>query len=107
MQRKENLRTSTIHDRQYCTLPDIPISDVTVLQALGQLLEIAQGKETAAYDEETLCVGIARVGSPDQQISFGSMEKLKNVDFGPPLHSLIITGDLHPLELEFLKTFKV
>ena len=85
----------------------LPILSFLFFQALEQLLEIVNGKEAAAYDEDTLCVGIARVGSPDQQISFGSMKHLKNVDFGSPLHSLVIVGDLHPLEREFLTRFKM
>jgi len=34
------------------------------------------------------------------------MESLLDVDFGPPLHSLIIAGDLHTVEEEILDFFK-
>lgn len=56
----------------------------------------------AAYNEESLCVGIARLGSEDQKIVAGSMKELRAVDFGPPLHCLVIVGKTHPLEDEML-----
>lgn len=52
-------------------------------------------------------MGVARVGSSTQRIVYGSLEELLTVDFGPPLHSLVIVGDLHELELEFLKLYRV
>jgi diphthamide biosynthesis methyltransferase len=30
---------------------------------------------------------------------------MKDIDLGPPLHSLVITGRLHPLEVEYLTQF--
>jgi diphthamide biosynthesis methyltransferase len=30
---------------------------------------------------------------------------MKDADLGPPLHSLVITGHLQPLELEYLTLF--
>lgn len=34
------------------------------------------------------------------QIVFGTIEQLLQVDFGPPLHSLALCGETHPLESE-------
>ncbi|KAF6158082.1 hypothetical protein GIB67_014876 [Kingdonia uniflora] len=56
----------------------------------------------AAYTEDTVCVGLARLGSEDQTVVVGSMKDLLEVDFGAPLHCLVIGGDLHPLEEEIL-----
>ncbi len=53
--------------------------------------------------ETTLCVGLARLGQPTQQIVAGTLQELQTVDFGEPLHSLIVCGELHELELEVLK----
>lgn len=61
----------------------------------------------AAYEKSSGCVGVARIGSSTQRIVYGSLEELLTVDFGPPLHSLVIVGDLHELELEFLKLYKL
>lgn len=54
---------------------------------------------------ESLCVGLARVGWPDQKIIASTLGEMVNVNLGQPLHSLIIVGTLHPIEEEFLNQF--
>ena len=61
----------------------------------------------AAYTEDTTCVGFARLGSEDQLVVAGSMKQLLEVDFGPPLHCLVIVGDTHPVEEEMLDFYKL
>lgn len=57
---------------------------------------------------DTLAVGLARVGQEDQFICFGTLKELKDVDFGAPLHSLILCSpELHDLEREMLNYFSV
>ncbi|MBV96398.1 Diphthine methyl ester synthase, partial [Eschrichtius robustus] len=85
---------------------------MSVNQAAQQLLEIVQNQrirgEEPAVTEETLCVGLARVGAEDQKIAAGTLQQMCTVDLGGPLHSLIITGgSLHPLEMEMLSLFSV
>lgn len=60
--------------------------------ALQQLLEVEATRNGGAYGPETTAVGMSRLGSPDQQIVAGSMQQLLDVDFGPPLHCLVIAG---------------
>ena len=60
-----------------------------------------------AYGRDTLCIGVARLGSDDQKIVAGPMEKLLDIDFGPPPHCLIIVGETHPLEEEMLEFYKM
>ena len=50
-------------------------------------------------------VGLARVGRDDQQIVVGTLGELLHVDFGAPLHCLVIPGHVHPLEEEFMAFF--
>ena len=59
----------------------------------------------SAVTEDTLCVGLARVGSDDQKIVATTLREMQKVDLGSPLHSLVITGDMHPLELDMLKLY--
>lgn len=66
-----------------------------------------QQQRRPAYDSDTLCIGLARVGQPDQQIVAGTMQELLGVDFGRPLHSLVIPGDMHPLEREMVDAFRI
>ena len=47
------------------------------------------------------------MGSPDQRIISGTLEELLDADFGQPLHSLVITGEMHFLEAELVKSFAV
>ena len=57
------------------------------------------------YEEDTICVGLSRVGCDDQNIVCTTLKKMKEIDIGPPLHSLVIPGKLHFLEIEMLKLF--
>ncbi|MCO5561808.1 hypothetical protein L7F22_015432 [Adiantum nelumboides] len=79
-----------------------PPKYMTVNTALEQLLEVEEIQKCDAYNGDTVCVGLARVGNSTQKIVAGSMKDLLMVDFGPPLHSLIIPGNLHPMEEEML-----
>lgn len=66
------------------------------------LLESAAG--TLGF-ELPLYVGCARVGSPFPVLAAGTAERLRAVDFGGPLHILIVPGDLHVMEREYLEAF--
>lgn len=74
--------------------------------AIEQLLEIEEDRKEGAYGPDTLCVGVARIGSDTQQIVAGTMSELAGVDFGPPLHSLIIAGETHVIEQEILAQYR-
>ncbi|XP_030062965.1 diphthine methyl ester synthase isoform X2 [Microcaecilia unicolor] len=84
---------------------------MSVNQAAEQLLEIIQNRRNQdkelAITENTICVGLARVGAINQKIAAGTLQQMVNVEMGGPLHSMIITGSLHPLEIDMLKLFAV
>lgn len=50
-----------------------------------------------------MCVGVARLGADDQSIRVGTLRQLASCDLGAPLHSLVVTGRLHPLEVDLLR----
>ncbi|XP_054819506.1 probable diphthine methyl ester synthase [Prosopis cineraria] len=79
---------------------------MTINIAIEQLLEIGQAHEEPAYTEDTECVGFARLGSEDQMIVAGTMRQLQRIDFGAPLHCLVIIGKTHPLEEEVLDFYR-
>ena len=54
-----------------------------------------------------MCVGLARLGSEDQKIVSGTMKELQSVDFGAPLHCLVIVGKTHPVEEEMLDFYRL
>lgn len=77
---------------------------MSVNEALKLLLEIAEEKEDATMTLETKAVGVARITAPDQKIVFGPVHELLIEDFGAPLHTLIIPGNLHAIEEEMLNS---
>ena len=80
---------------------------MTVNTAIEQLLDIEESRGEGAYGPDTLCVGVARLGADSQQIVAGTMEELRHADFGPPLHSLVIAGDTHVIEMEILSAYRI
>jgi len=84
---------------------------MTVSQAASQLLEIIEkrkeSKQETVFTEDTVCIGVARIGSTSQQIVSAPLKSLVNVDLGSPLHSLVVSGNVHPLEEEMLKHFSI
>ena len=86
----------------------LPPRFMTIATAAAQLLEAEEKHGEKVYDgNKTLCVGLARMGQETQCIRAGTLQELKQVDFGGPLHSFIICGELHDLELEVLKEYLV
>ncbi len=86
----------------------LPPRFMTVNCAAEQLLEAEETHGEGAYDgKKTLCVGMARMGQPTQKIIAGTLEELTTADFGGPLHSMVICGHLHDLELEILKEYLI
>ena len=103
---------------------------MTVNQAVEQLLEVEDSRQEggtvyqtalmlipghnsltlsafAVYTKDTIAVGLARVGCPDQAIIAGTLEELVTADFGGPLHSLVIAGNMHFLEADLVRTYAV
>ena len=70
--------------------------------------EAVQILENLAQEENTkisLYVGIGRAGSPDPVVYAGTAGKMLSLDFGPPLHILLVPALLHPVEQEYLQIF--
>lgn len=102
---KENKKTG-LHT---LLLLDIHADDnkfMSIKEAIEYLLRVEDKRKEKVFDKATLCVGVARVGSPEPKIVFGSAEELLKIDFGEPLHSLIVPGKLHFVEEEALEQWK-
>jgi diphthine synthase len=74
---------------------------MSVPEAVGLLEDMAakRGAEIPLY------VGIARAGSEEPVVRAGRGEKVRSLDFGPPLHILIVPAELHDMEREYLEMF--
>eukprot|EP01062_Namystynia_karyoxenos_P069765 TRINITY_DN65223_c0_g1_i1.p1 TRINITY_DN65223_c0_g1~~TRINITY_DN65223_c0_g1_i1.p1 ORF type:complete len:319 (+),score=121.88 TRINITY_DN65223_c0_g1_i1:79-957(+) len=76
---------------------------MTVQQGAQQLLELAQRQgPDCGVTAETLCVGVARLGHPSQKVLAAPLRVLAEEDFGEPLHSLIVCGEVHEPEAQHL-----
>ena len=80
---------------------------MSVNTAVEQLLEIEERRGEGACGPGAMAVGVARLGTPGQAVAYGTMAQLRDHDFGEPLHSLIIPGDLHEIEEQVLGLFQV
>jgi diphthine synthase len=86
---------------------------MTVRQALEQLVEIEDNRKEGIVTMDHLVVGVARVGKEDQQMKFGTVREFldeatgETCGLGGPLHSLVMCGELHEMEREFLDQFRI
>lgn len=81
---------------------------MTAAQCAQQMLEIEDERKEGVYGDESLAIGVARVGSTDQKMVSGTLKQLCDVDLGPPLQSLILLGSRrHELERDFIRPFAV
>ncbi|KAG1142611.1 hypothetical protein G6F37_009505 [Rhizopus arrhizus] len=79
---------------------------MTVNQAVEQLLEIEENRKEGVCKPDSLAIGCARIGTDSQKIVAGTLQELLNVDFGGPLHSLVLVGSrMHEMEAEFVKEY--
>lgn len=85
----------------------LPPRFMTVNQCVEQLLEVEAKNQQGVCGPEQMAIGVARLGQPTQQIVAGTLEQLRTVDMGGPLHSLVLCGPLHELEEEFLAPLMV
>jgi hypothetical protein len=85
----------------------LPPRFMTVATAATQLLEVEAKRREGVCAEDALAIGVARLGQPDQMIVCGTLRQLSTCDLGAPLHSMVLCGEMHDLEVEFLKPYMV
>lgn len=73
---------------------------MSVKEAIDQLLYIDRLRDAHFLTEDTLAIGVARIGGDTQMIVSGRMGDLRRVDFGGPLHSMVVPGEVHFIEQE-------
>lgn len=81
---------------------------MSIAQAVDQLVTIDKERGLSEVTDDTVAIGIARLGQKDQDIACGPIRLLKEHDFGAPLHSLVIPApELHFHEEEVMKFFEI
>ena len=87
----------------------LPPRFMSVNCAIDQLLEVEEKHSNEGIcGEDRLAVGMARLGQEDEKIVYGTLKELRNVQFGEPLHCLVIcNNEIHDLERELLNYYRV
>ncbi|XXQ38466.1 diphthine methyl ester synthase [Plasmodiophora brassicae] len=80
---------------------------MTVNEALSQIVEVEERRQEGVCPGGTRCIGVARLGADDQMIVAGTIDQLRDVDFGAPLHCLVIVGETHFMEDDALRFYSV
>ncbi len=83
-----------------------PDKKMKVSEAIQVLLDIESERKEKIFTEKTKLLGCARIGG-DFMIKYGTAKELKKLDFGNPLHCLVIPGELHFIEEEMLENWKI
>lgn len=78
---------------------------LSICEALKMLLKIEEKKKEGVVTEETIAIGIARAGSPNQTVKADHIMALLKHNFGAPPYSIIFPGKLHFMEAEALIAF--
>jgi diphthine synthase len=92
-------------DQNLHTLAYLDIQKNRYMQVREGIGAIEGMAEVLGIPAPALYVGVARAGSRDPVVAAGDAETLKHVDFGPPLHILVIPATLHIIEKEYLEMF--
>lgn len=81
---------------------------LTIPQVIKVMLDIETKKKNKLFNENTICLGCARLGSQDFCIKAGTAKELLEQDFGRPPYCLIVPSKkLHFLEEEAIESWKV
>lgn len=78
---------------------------MTANEGLGWLLSTSDKIESGLISESTLACVVARAGSRSCIARADIIEELRRMDFGEPLHTIVIPGKLHFQEEEALVRF--
>ena len=73
-----------------------------------QLIEAAEKEEgeKSCYNGDTQCFGLARIGGETQLVISGPLRAFaEEIEMGPPLHSLVLCGELHEMEQTMYEHF--
>jgi diphthine synthase len=76
---------------------------MTANDGIKVMLQLSAKLPGSPLGPSTVVAAVARAGEPDCRKFAGSASRLSSIDFGPPMHCLIIPGKLHFEEREALK----
>ena len=75
---------------------------MTANEGMRLLLDMERRTERKTLSMDSLVCVVARAGSPDCIVRAGPLREMVDLDFGGPLHTLVVPGKLHFMESEAL-----
>lgn len=75
---------------------------MTANEAVSQLLLCEEIRKTGMFTLDTLLFVVCRFATDDELVKFGRVGDIMKMDFGRPLHSLIIPAQLDEVERELV-----
>ena len=101
LNQKNNLHTLFLLD-----LKEYSNDSLTVNDAMRYLLKVEIKRGERVFNDNTLCVGCAKLGSLDQIVKVGKARDLLKYDFKNGMHCLIVSAKtLHFMEEDALKMY--
>ena len=76
---------------------------MSVAEGVEELLRLESEKKKSLFTGDTKLVGLARLGAKDCVIKYDSIAELSKIDFGGPPHALVLPGNMHFTEEEYLE----
>jgi diphthine synthase len=100
------------HERGLHTLVLLDIKSdlgyfMTANEGLGLLLELAQRTGNSWFGPESQVAVVARAGADEPGVTTGTVAALRHGEFGPPLHCLVVPGQLQVVEQEAWDSFRL
>jgi diphthine synthase len=93
------------HERGLHTLVLLDIKSdegyfMTANEGMERLLDLARRTGAGWLNENSEVGVVARAGADEPRVVTGSLGALRKLDFGPPLHCLVVPGELQVVEKE-------
>jgi diphthine synthase len=76
---------------------------MTANEGFELLLKMEKIQKKHLFDDDALACVVACAGAPDPVVVADTINVLRKKDFGPPLHTIVIPGNLHFMEIEALE----
>ena len=78
---------------------------MTANQGMELLIEMEKSLKKGLVKDNLLVCVVAQAGSDNPTVKAGWIKRLIKEDFGPPLHTIVVPGELHFMEIEALVNF--
>lgn len=76
---------------------------MTANEGIKLLLKMEEKHKEGLFNKDSILCVVARAGSDNPVTIAGTINDIIDIDYGPPLHSLVMPGKLHFMEIEALQ----